>query len=61
MGTEPAATPEAARILGIDDRVGSLEIGKDGDLALYDRDPFDYTSHCVGVIIEGDVVCEAAH
>jgi len=49
---------DAARILGVGDRVGSLEVGKDGDLALYDGDPFEYTSHCVGVVIEGDVVHE---
>ncbi len=48
-----AVTIEAARILGIDDRVGSIEIGKDGDLALYDGDPFEYTSHAIGTIIEG--------
>jgi len=52
-------TIDAARILGIDDRVGSLEVGKDGDLALYDGDPFEYTSHCVGVVIEGEVVSRA--
>ena len=53
-----ASTIDAARILGVGDRVGSLEVGKDGDLALYDGDPFEYTSHCVGVVIEGDVVHE---
>jgi imidazolonepropionase-like amidohydrolase len=46
-------TIDAARILGISDRVGSLEVGKDGDLALYDGDPFEYTTHCVGVVING--------
>ena len=51
-------TIDAARILGIDDRVGSIETGKDGDLALYDGDPFEYTSHCIGVVIEGEVVSE---
>ena len=45
-----------ARILGIQDRVGSLEVGKDADLALYDGDPLEYTTHCVGVIINGKVV-----
>ena len=34
-----AITIDAARLLGIDKRVGSLETGKDGDLALYDGDP----------------------
>lgn len=51
-------TLDAARILGIDDRVGSLEVGKHADLALYDGDPFEYASHCIGVVIEGDVVFE---
>lgn len=46
-------TIEAAKILGIADRVGSLEPGKDGDLALYDGDPFEYTTHAIGTIIEG--------
>ena len=46
-------TIEAAKILGIEDRVGSLEVGKDGDLALYDGDPFEYTTHAVGTVIDG--------
>jgi imidazolonepropionase-like amidohydrolase len=49
-------TINSARILGIDQRVGSLEIGKDGDVALFDGDPFEYTTHCVGVVIDGKVV-----
>lgn len=48
-----AITIEAAKILGIDDRVGSIEVGKDGDLALFDGDPFEYTSHAIGTIIDG--------
>ncbi len=46
-------TLEPARLLGIDDRVGSLEIGKDADLALYDGDPFEYTTHCTATMIDG--------
>ncbi|MCA1778459.1 MAG: amidohydrolase family protein, partial [Xanthomonadaceae bacterium] len=42
-----------ARMLGIADRVGSLEVGKHGDLALFDGDPFEYTSHVIGTVIEG--------
>ena len=49
-------TISPARILGIQDRVGSLEVGKDADLALYDGDPLEYTTHCVGVVIDGKVV-----
>jgi imidazolonepropionase-like amidohydrolase len=51
-------TIDAARILGIDKRVGSLEKGKDADLAMYDGDPFEWTSHCIGTIINGRVVSE---
>lgn len=56
-----AITSDAARLLGIADRVGSLELGKDGDLALYDGDPFEYTSHCIGTIIEGELVSDQVH
>jgi imidazolonepropionase-like amidohydrolase len=56
-----AITIDAARLLGIEKRVGSLEPGKDGDLALYDGDPFEYTSHCTGVVIQGEVVSEVAN
>jgi imidazolonepropionase-like amidohydrolase len=57
-GALAASTIDAARILGLGGRLGSLEAGKDGDLALYDGDPFEYTTHCVGVVIDGDVVHE---
>jgi imidazolonepropionase-like amidohydrolase len=51
-----AITIDAARILGIEKRVGSLEVGKDGDVALYDGDPFEYLTHCTGTIIQGRLV-----
>ena len=51
-----AVTLSAARILGVDDRVGSIEVGKDADLVLYDGDPFEYTSHVCGVVIESEVL-----
>jgi imidazolonepropionase-like amidohydrolase len=51
-----AISIEAARIIGVDQRVGSIERGKDADLALFDGNPFEYTSHCVGVIVGGQVV-----
>ncbi len=46
-------TITAASILGLEDRVGSIAVGKDGDIAMYDGDPFEYTTHCVGTLIEG--------
>lgn len=51
-------TIDAAKILGIDNRVGSIAVGKDADIAMYDGDPFEWTSHCTGVIINGKVVSE---
>jgi imidazolonepropionase-like amidohydrolase len=51
-----ALTIEAARLLGVADRVGSLEPGKDADLALFDGDPFEYASHVDAVVVNGKVV-----
>lgn len=51
-------TIDAAKLLGIDNRVGSLAVGKDGDIAMYDGDPLEYTTHCTGVVINGKVVSE---
>jgi imidazolonepropionase-like amidohydrolase len=54
-------TIDAARLLGIANRVGSIEPGKDADLALYDGDPFEYTTHCTAVIVSGVVVSAEPH
>ena len=51
-------TIDAAKILGLDARIGSVVQGKDADLAMYDGDPFEYTTHCTGTIINGQVVSE---
>ncbi len=51
-------TIDAARILGLDKRIGSIERGKDADLAMYDGDPFEYTTHCIGTIINGQIASE---
>lgn len=53
-----AITIDAARILGIDDRVGSIAVGKEADLAMYNGDPFEYTTNCIGTIIGGKIVSE---
>lgn len=54
-GALRAATIGSAKILGIDNRVGSLEPGKDADVVLYDGDPFEYTSHVTTVLVNGKV------
>lgn len=46
-------TINAAMILGLSDRLGSLEVGKDADLALFDGDPLSSLSRCVATWVDG--------
>ena len=55
-----AATLDAAKLLQIDDKVGSIEPGKLADLVLYDGDPLENTTHVTQTIIEGKVVYDRA-
>lgn len=49
-------TINAAEILGISDRVGSIEKGKDADIAIYDGNPMDVYTDTLYTIIDGKVV-----
>jgi len=51
-------TLAAAKILKIDDRVGSIDAGKDADLLVMDREPLDYRSFAEIVLVNGKVVYE---
>jgi len=48
-------TINPARQLGIDNRVGSIEVGKDADLAIYDKDPLSDYAKVEKVLIDGRV------
>ncbi len=51
-----AITINAAEIAEIDERVGSLEVGKDADVIIMDGHPFELKSRVVKTIINGAVV-----
>ncbi|MFN2373094.1 MAG: amidohydrolase family protein [Cyclonatronaceae bacterium] len=53
-----ALTISPAELLGIADRVGSIERGKDADLVLFEGDPFEYTTRVCMVIINGEVASD---
>jgi imidazolonepropionase-like amidohydrolase len=48
-----AVTINPARILGVDDRIGSLEPGKDADLVIWSGDPLDVTSRAERAYVDG--------
>ena len=51
-----AITINPARHLGIQDRVGSLEVGKDADIVLTDGDPMVSSTNIISVILNGKKV-----
>ena len=46
-------TLNPAKQLGVDNRVGSIEVGKDADLVIYDKDPLSTMSKVQKVLIDG--------
>lgn len=51
-----ALTVNPARMMGIDDRVGALAPGLDGDVVVWSGDPLDVASRAEHVLIEGRTV-----
>jgi imidazolonepropionase-like amidohydrolase len=49
-----------AMMLDIDKRVGSIEVGKDADLAIFSGHPFAPASHVVMTLVEGEVFFDRA-
>ena len=49
-------TIHAANITGIGDRVGSIEPGKDANIAIFDGNPLEFRTHCVRTLIDGRTV-----
>lgn len=53
-------TLNPARSLELEDRIGSIEVGKDGDIAVFEKHPLDSTTKCLMTIIEGKVYFDYA-
>jgi imidazolonepropionase-like amidohydrolase len=51
-------TLNTAKLLGVDHRVGSIEIGKDADLGIWDGHPLSVYAKCAMTMIEGEVFFE---
>lgn len=51
-----AITISPAKICGIDDRVGSIEVGKDADLVVFAGDPFSVYAKPKMVMIDGSII-----
>ena len=54
-----AITINAARICGVEKRVGSLEVGKDADIAVFSGNPMEVFTRTLYTIIDGRIVYEA--
>ena len=54
-----AITIYPAIICGVADRMGSLEVGKDADIAIFDGNPMEVFTHTLYTIIDGEIVYDA--
>ena len=53
-----AITIEAARICRVDHRLGSLTVGKDADIAIWDGNPLEIASTVRYTIVNGEIAWE---
>jgi len=51
-----AITINPAKHIGVEDRVGTLEVGKDADIVITDGDPLESMTNVVSVIIDGNII-----
>jgi imidazolonepropionase-like amidohydrolase len=60
-GALTALTLNGARMLHVDDRVGTLEVGKDADLVVLDGDPLSVYTRVERTYVEGRLVFDRAN
>ncbi|MGI6115901.1 amidohydrolase [Luoshenia tenuis] len=59
-GALRAITAGAARILGVDHRVGTLQAGKDADIAIFSGNPLETATCTLYTLVNGQVVYDRA-
>lgn len=52
-----AITLNPARIIGVDDQVGSLEVGEDADIVLLNGEPLGFQSRVQKIFVDGILAC----
>ena len=55
-----AITFNPAKLIEAEDRIGSLEKGKDADLVIFDGDPFDFQTSVVKTFVDGEPLYSAS-
>jgi imidazolonepropionase-like amidohydrolase len=61
QGAVESMTLSGAKMLGLEKRVGSLEIGKDADFVILDGDPFSVYTHVLETWVEGKKVFDRSN
>jgi imidazolonepropionase-like amidohydrolase len=56
-----ATTTTSADLIGLGDRIGSLEVGKDGNVVIFSGDPLSVKSFVEFVVIEGELVYDRSN
>ena len=51
-----AITINAAKICGVDDKVGSIEVGKDADISIFSGNPMEVFTRTIYTVINGEIV-----
>lgn len=55
-----ALTIYPAQICRVEERVGSLEVGKDADIAIFDGNPMEVFTHTLYTVIDGTIVYDSS-
>lgn len=57
-GALKGLTINPAHVMELDDRIGSIEVGKDADFAVFNGDPLNNFTECMITVIDGQIVSD---